>query len=397
MKRTDRFHNPHEKNMKRVLWTLAALLLTLIAASMADAQTATKTLEKSKCGDIDAKAIQGEILRATQDVQNKIKQVRPAIPFDGQQGKAQAANKLSDQAGQIAKALVAAVNQPETAADAASEILNGSDQLKARGTRRASLKMYEGCYGQDGRSVDVHPVIVNNQVADTGHRCASAQAYSSSIEATQVFQTKKSPEQVRDAFTRGLATPTQGGNTTINICIQGKCQNQQSTLPAGFPNAEGRTDYRMRADQRFGEGIELMAGYRMINETNLRISQFPVCGTPVYLVSVFGLPNAAGTPDANKGFDNSTLLGVIAPVGDKTLILGSISSQSFRKSSESPMPLVFLDYPEKIVKEVFDKYKAVGNLIGSKEATNNGEIGGDPSVRTVPGFAARTTAQRAAQ
>jgi len=398
MKKTDRIRNPKEQNMKRVLWTLAALLLTLIAASMADAQTPEKTIDKAKCGDIErlTKQIQSEILRKTQEVQSSIKQVRPAIPYDGQPGKGQAANKLSEQASQLAKALVAAVNQPRSAAEVASEILNGSDQLKARGTRRASLKMFEACYRQDGRSVDVIHIIENNQVVDANHRCASGQAASSSIEATQVFQTKKSPAQVRDAFTRSLASSSQG-NTTVNICVQGNCPNSQGGLPQGFPDYRNQTDYRLHADQRFGKGIELIAGYRMINETNLRISQFPVCGAPVYLVSVFGLPNNDNTPVANAGFDNSTLLGVIAPVGDKTLILGSLSSQTFRKTSESPMPLVFLDFPEKVVTEVFDKYKSVSSLIGAKEATANGEIGGDPSVRMVQGLRSRTTAQRAAQ
>jgi hypothetical protein len=378
------------------------------AAPAVAAAPATQGIDKFKCGDIEKlqDQLKNDILRATQEVQSTIRQVHPALAYEmasSQSSVNSSGPKLASQANQIAKALVAAIKAPSNAANAASDSLNGSDASHAPGSRRASLKMYQECSPDDGTTNTSRTMVIENQkVAQSIGNCGESELLSSGLNATQVFSTVKKPDQVKDIFTRNLVMSND--TTSVSICKQ-PCSSPVLSLPSGFPdsNPQKPADYRLRTDQHFASGGKAFladltgVNTHMVNDSNLRVTQLPVCGTNVYLVSIMSLPSPVGSTSAERGFDNSTLLGVIAPVGDKTLILGSLSAQSFKRGGEAPMPISFLEHSRELVSDVFDKYNAVARAVGSTDRTVNGQLGGDSRIYDVPSLRATSISQRAAQ
>jgi len=130
-------------------------------------------------------------------------------------------------------------------------------------------------------------------------------------------------------------------------------------------------------------GITLQSGTPMVNRTVMKISQVEVCGKKAYLVTGFGNGSEAG-------FDRSSVLGLIAPIGGKTIVIGNLSAQAAQPGS---WPISFAEkYNKETMESVFGLntpnmpptgYAALATMIGSSERPILGEIGGGAGG---PGF-----------
>jgi hypothetical protein len=329
-------------------------------------------IDKLKCPDVANLQEQAEslILRAITEQQSAIRRTKPAQSYE-QDAKNPRGSRMKNQVRDVAKALVSAINNQQAAAKTASFALNGDAK------RRATLKVYSQCYGEQ-----IHTVIENAKFVQNIGQCNQGDGpVSVGINATQVFQTDSSTEQVQRAFVKKVVEPDE---TQVMSC-ESPCGAYKQRLPAGFPKSGH--DYLFRTQKDFG------FGHSMANETALRITKIPLCNSEFYLVSALGLPQRSG----DRGFDSSALLGVVAPIGGKSLVFGSLAAQAYRGGGDKPMPIVFLEYHERFINDIFAKYNSIGSMIGSKERTVNGLIGGSPLLIPAARLTGPVGTQRTAQ
>ncbi len=329
-------------------------------------------IDKLKCPDIANLQEQAEslILRAITEQQSAIRRTKPAQSYE-QDTKNPRGSRMKSQVRDVAKALVSAINNPLSSVKPASFALNGDAK------RRAALKVYSQCYGEQ-----MSTAIENAKFAQNIGQCAQGDGpMSVGLNATQVFQTTSSAEQVQKSFVKKMVEPDE---TQVMSC-ESPCGAYKQRLPEGFPKSGH--DYLFRTQKEFG------FGYSMANETALRITKIPLCNAEFYLVSALGLPQHPG----DRGFDSSTLLGVIAPVGGKSVVFGSFAAQVYRGGGDKPMPIVFQEHHERFINDVFAKYNSIGAMIGSKETAVNGLIGGNPQLVPAARLPGPGAAQRTAQ
>jgi hypothetical protein len=395
--------------MAHVGWTLLVLLAALIATEMAEAQivqqansprtapqtrpTQTKTavtsataspsvagaenlpIDTTKCTtDLDTtkKLVKQEIIKRIREAQTL--GYEPSISYEKASTNSTPARvdaRGSSQADRLAGALFAAIDQPSNAANAASEKMSGSPN------RRASIEMYTRCQGDD----PVPRKILENQVYFGNQRSACSTVSDMGMNVAQTFQTDMPANKVVVRFARAKMTSTTMNEVTMCGADRRACQNPENYQAYDFTsfNPVVSKEYFIKDTTSFGGLASLFKG-KMVNQSVIKISPINVCGSKVYMVTAF-------QNGGSLGFDRSSLVGLVAPIGGKTIVLGDFSAQGYTQGS---FPLIFpqkWDETRDVVLGSIDRasgrptggYYAIADVIGSKERPVMGEV--SPSTR----------------
>jgi hypothetical protein len=207
-------------------------------------------------------------------------------------------------------------------------------------------------------------------------------------------------DKVMVRFARAKLTSTE--KDTVSFCLPAagdpNCRKPENYGPIATPNITptmNRT-YFFEDSIVFKKtvlGISLQAPTPMVNRTVMKISQVDVCGKKAYLVTGFGNGGEAG-------FDRSSLLGLIAPVGNKTIVIGNLSAQAAKAGS---WPISFAEsYNKEAMESVFgvntpgeapSGYASLAAMIGSTERPVLGELGGSGGFGASQGGGRAVSAQ----
>jgi hypothetical protein len=394
--------SPKTPKLAQLGWTLLVLLAALIATEIAEAQalspriapqtrpsTASSAsapttasaanpsgienlaIDTTKCTtDIETtkKLVKQEIMKSIREAQAAGYQ--PSIsyeksPSNSMQARVEA--RGSSQADRLTNSLFAAIQNPKDAANAASEKLAGS------ANRRASIEMYARCEGDD----PVPRKILENKIYLGSQRSACASVGDMGINSSQIYQTDMPANKVVVRFARAKMTSTAKNTVTFCAYDRRSCaspDNYQAYDFSNFTPTLGR-EYFIEDTTDFGMLASAYMRGKMVNRSAMKISPINICGSRVYMVTAF--QNGGGL-----GFDRSSLIGLVAPINGKTIVLGDLSAQGYTKGTYPlEFPKKWDDTRNAVLGEVDPQtrqasggYYAIANLVGSTERTFMGEV-----------------------
>lgn len=349
------------------LTTSAVVALALSASASA---AGTTGIVAASCLDIanEEKLVKQQIVKAIRDAATE--GFKPAISLETSASStattARVEARANLQATRLASALFAGIRTPASLGSEASKAMFGNSK------RRASLDMYSMCASDNA----LNKVIENQTYYQPieGQACADhTEPVTMGMNVSQVFQTKMPPAQVKDAFARELLMPSDSVKVTVctdpgaqinsNACRRDSAVYQEMSA-ASFEPKTGQ-DYFLNTQRNFITS-------NMVNKSTMKITELTICGVKSYLVTGFGNGH-------NLGFDRSSLIGLIAPIGGKTLVLGDASLQAYHTaaSQKTSWPLWFPYYPKDAISSGLGVYNELASLIGSQEEPVNGLLGGD--------------------
>lgn len=394
-------HKPLQPSLDRAGWTFLILLVVAVTASLAEAQTSgggETAIDKLKCSDIQGseRLLKEQIVKQIREAQSN--GFKPALGYEGageDLGSLQSRveSRAAKQASELSRALFASVNQPSAPGDAASQVLNGDPK------RRSAMAVAVRCSGQDRTP---RTVIENHQYfTEINRPCnGGSTPQDFGMNVTQVFQTDLQPAQVRDRFAR--VTLRSSNDNKMTVCTldgaEGRtgCRNPQNYSEVDVPDFSPKPnrEYYLRSEKKMCGEVPIL-GYQcsptpMDNRVTFKVSPVDICGARAYLITGFANGH-------NAGFDRSSLIGLIAPVGGKTLVLGDFSAQSWTAGS---WPLELPKHTQSAMDAVFGEldrrnhqmkrgYIDIAEMIGSRERPIMGQIGGTPDA--LPASVARMT------
>lgn len=341
-------------------WSYAILILLLFATSLAKSETSptregSSRIQLAKC--TSGKAAAEEKLK--NDIRELILAARasglkPAVAYEsgvraGSTAVQKVDHRATEMATRISRAAFAALEAPapSAAASAASLAMNGSDR------RRASLRVFAAC------SANATPSrIIRNQTVSNDEHCGTPASLGFNI--SQVHQSRRSPEQVRNALARRFFTSN--SDETIEVCQNG-CERGQ-----GFrEHQNGIVPVINKQYQVKSRRSSLIAS--MTNTVSHKFVNLEICGTPVHMATAFGNSH-------ERGFDATSLLSLIMPISDRTIVIGDMSMQSFLKAgTDVSAPLqVMSKYRSWIPSRAWNTHDTIGKQIGSTEVSVMGEV-----------------------
>lgn len=373
-----------ESSWQKLLWTVSALLLTLIAALIASSdaeaqpqavQQPSQGLNPAKCSDGVERAqklLKAKIILAARAANTE--RYLPSMSYEADNSTGYTREqkidfRAEDQANKIiaglfASAQAVARNPAASVADAASLAMTGDAK------RRATVEMYNTCRPNE----QPVRVVSNNLYQPHPEDCQNS--VSMGINSTQVFQTRRSPEEVKNSLARYLVSAP-----GVTVCESKQCDLQ------GKHSARNPSSFQPKLNQDyFLRTTVAMKGSNMVNDAVMKMTEVDICGTKAYLVQSFG-------NGGSLGFDRSSVIQLIAPVGNQTLVLGDASAQAYRDPSSNQTVSWPLWFPVSKIgllgismaapitdtpKALFDIYPLVARQIGSTEQVMLGKIGGSP-------------------
>jgi hypothetical protein len=388
-------------NRFQSLLLLAGLTVTSIANAQTGAVPATKPaapakapaaaapavastsagIDRANCdGDlkVDEAKLRKSIIAA---IQKGAKNYSPAIAYEDQSnaGTLQVTNqginqRAEKQAQALSSALMAAVESKENPANGASKSLFKNEK------RRASLDVRMRCTGRDPQPVRyIDNQKINQSCGGSGISFFSPSPQDIGINITQVYQTSWSSEKVATAFAR--AKLESDADNTVRACMG---ERNSCMSPANYRQINSERfvldDKTMNRDVFFVDSTKIQAGMSpMVSYSAMRVSKVPVCGSDIYLLTAFG--------NGHKlGLERSSLVGLVARIGDKTVVIGNGSAQSWKIDQDEPWPLWLPKDPSGLQRKALgglhpdtreeQGYLAIARKIGSTEKTYNGIVGG---------------------
>lgn len=379
-------------------WKYGISLLSCLLALPVHAQNAAQaagaaaaiiaSLDATKCSDAktDQDNFKNEIVKRIRAAESA--GLKPSLSYEIGDRTAttevrQVDARASQMADRAAKMLFAAMANPAKPTQAAASALGQNPN------RRIFMDMYVRCPGRAGEIKQ----IVQNQyyfADDSGSCPGDANPVDMGMNVTQIFETKLPAKIVTDRFAQSKLKSSDIDTVTVCLPPQTDCASAQSyeELPQAWdiskfsPNP--RVTYYIQDSTKLSSNpFKAMIAGSMVNRTALRITPVSICGTKVYLATGFAVGN-------ELGFDRSSLVGVIAQINGKTMIIGEASVQSFDSNSK-PVHYFARDYFKDTMEGIFGtidpatrqetgSYASIAKLIGSTERPVMGEIGGRPNM-----------------
>ena len=343
------------------------------AAEAKPTTTETKPVDKPvACGDEDAKKLNVELLNI---LRSSGKGQLPAIAYeqtkveipDGSGAVRGFDVRARQQAHKLSEAAIGAfTNKQSPGSGAASRIFNDPD-------RRASTAMYTRCQNGDEQP---RPVLTDAGM-DQSALCIDRATHERTgkdvgLNATQIYVTNNSPEDVYKGFIRlklGSADP----KNTVGICDHSpeQCrdpksakQNYKTMSALWIQNQDPKPGSSYFVSDKVNFGM-FGVPYIMENRSEIKVSgELSVCGGKAYVVTAINNGHS-------RGFDYGTLAALVVRVGDKTVVIGDFSAQSF-----SGIPRDF-PYSAKEFSEFMTRgYNKLADTVGADERVENGRIEG---------------------
>ena len=300
------------------------------------------------------------------------KGLKPAVPYDDQmvydQMRSADAIDVSAQhfAKKISDGLFAAVesSRRSIAGAAATEILGAQN-------RRGTLDLFGRCPNQRG----LPKQIVSNSSYDPNVVSCPGNGYHRDVgvRVLQIYQTNTPALTAVSQFVQGKLQST--SDNTVSLCRSdlATCKAGQGFQPISAHQAANmkinfRTDYVLQDSTSFSSFMS-----PMVNRYVMNVQPLDLCGSRIYLLTGFGLSQSLG-------FDRYTLIGLVATVGSRTLVIGDFAGQSVNDGRDNKWPLWFPSRSKDLQTKIFDGYGAIAQLIGSQERPVMGEIGGRKEV-----------------
>jgi hypothetical protein len=319
-----------------------------------------------------------DISEARETVEEKIvdlikaahaKGLKPAVPYDDQMvfDRMRAADAIDVSANHFAKkvsdglfAAVESSRRSNIAAAAATEILGAQ-------SRRGTLDLFARCANYNG----LPKQVVSNNAYDPNHTSCPGNGYHKDIgvRVLQIFQTNVPALKAVSQFVQSKLQSN--SDNTVSICRSdlATCKSGQGFTPISEHAAANmklnfRTDYVLQDSTSFST---FMAP--MVNRYVMNIQPLDLCGSRIYLLTGFGLSQSLG-------FDRYTLIGLVAPVGGKTLVIGDFAGQSLNDGRDNKWPLWFPSKANDLQTKIFQGYAEIAEIVGSQERPVMGELGG---------------------
>jgi hypothetical protein len=281
--------------------------------------------------------------------------LKPAISFEPSRRAAKPSTaqagvdvRANDQASKLSKALFAALETPNSVADAASLAMNES------ASRRSGLQLYSKCQGANAPQL----VVENMNHSNTTECPGGANPSGVGMNIREVFQSSLSPQQLKSRFMAWKLSSTEDSKIKIctggvRVCASGANYQTAMQLP------QVRGDIYVQQEKSYSSFMS-----PEVNRMAMKSSTTKICGSDVTVVTGFNL-------NSQYGFDHSSYMAVIGRIGSKSVLLTEFSGQT---SNPESYPAKAPAYYNKAQEKIFESYSLLAQKLGSPDRTVSGEV-----------------------
>ncbi len=276
---------------------------------------------------------------------------KPSISYDPTKSGGPALSQKEAQ--NVTRALFAAIQKPELAAEEASNALAKSPN------RRTSLGLRYRCPGDANPKV----AIERNKAKNASVACDPRDV---SMDIQHVVQSPLTVEQAKDRYLQYRLAGSTVAET--KLCTKGKvgCASEGSYAPFDSSRIP-----RQPAEGYFSQEYVSKFIFSKTERYVTKAIPVEICNSRAFLVTKF-------STGGDNGFHSSTSLSLIAKVGDKTLHISDFSGQAAGGSMVSKA----LSFTSQTLSGTFDDSNNLVTVFGSNERPVAGEVRGS-STRAV--------------
>jgi hypothetical protein len=309
------------------------------------------SIKAENCGDLAAaeKSLGARLSEEITKAHNA--GFKPSIAYDPTKSGGPALSQKEAQ--NVTRALFAAIQKPETAAEEASNALTKSPN------RRTSLGLRYRCPGDANPKVSIE----RNKAKNASVACDPRDV---SMDIQHVVQSPLTVEQAKDRYLQYRLAGSTVAET--KLCTKGKagCASEASYAPFDSSRIP-----RQPAEGYFSQEYVSKIFFNKTERYVTKAIPVEICNSRAFLVTKF-------STSGDNGFLSSTSLSLIAKVGDKTLHISDFSGQAAGGSMVSKA----LSFTSQTLSGTFDDSNNLVAVFQSTEKPVAGEVRGN-SARAI--------------